>query len=480
MHTSEHKPEPSLGFKPIDTSNLKTGDVITSSDLASVSSPVITPATPLSTPSVSTIPVTEPTAESTKEPINPFIKSIEDLQIDILGKESEKAAQIGTATGGFREQLLDVNKQLRAQQLQAMKDEETALQRGETLGFASGEAARVARNNAFETFRLSSLSEALQGNITFAESQAEKAINVKYAEKEKQLRIARQNLIDNYDSLTPAQKKRADATLLAIDKEDAFVKQEKADQKEAQLKTLEYVGVADTKTLDQMSKATSALEVAQIAQSKGLTLKQNTFEQRLDPQGNLIELELDPQGRVIKQRVISKKEIVDGGVDGGKEVKPPTSAQRLAAGYAARLTDSNKIITEIGSKFTGFISRLGARLPQGLKTDDRQRFEQAQRNFINAVLRRESGAAIAESEFESARLQYFPQPGDSSAVLTQKRQNRELVARAMQLEAGSAFEELAGSALNLFDQDELSEINNIFGNTQTTTSSSFNPAQYFK
>lgn len=52
-------------------------------------------------------------------------------------------------------------------------------------------------------------------------------------------------------------------------------------------------------------------------------------------------------------------------------------------------------------------------------------FRQAQRNFLTAVLRRESGAQIAPSEFETGELQYFPRPGDDAATLEQKRQNRE-------------------------------------------------------
>lgn len=55
---------------------------------------------------------------------------------------------------------------------------------------------------------------------------------------------------------------------------------------------------------------------------------------------------------------------------------------------------------------------------------DYQRYDQAKRDFINAVLRRESGAVIAESEFANAERQYFPQPGDSKEVLDQKQANR--------------------------------------------------------
>ena len=66
-----------------------------------------------------------------------------------------------------------------------------------------------------------------------------------------------------------------------------------------------------------------------------------------------------------------------------------------------------------------------------MSTPQQQKVEQAQRDFINAVLRRESGAAIAESEFENARKQYFPAVGDSQAVIQQKSQNRQLATKGI-------------------------------------------------
>ena len=54
-----------------------------------------------------------------------------------------------------------------------------------------------------------------------------------------------------------------------------------------------------------------------------------------------------------------------------------------------------------------------------------QQAEQAQRDFINAVLRRESGAVISDSEFASARKQYFPQPGNDKDVIAQKARARQ-------------------------------------------------------
>ncbi len=116
--------------------------------------------------------------------------------------------------------------------------------------------------------------------------------------------------------------------------------------------------------------------------------------------------------------------------------KPLTAAQSLALGYGERMLQSSMIVDEIGSQFTGAVSLIGEKLPKLLKSEERQKYEQAQRNFINAVLRRESGAAIAPSEFASAELQYFPQPGDTEGTILQKKQNRDLVTKSVLRDGG--------------------------------------------
>ena len=65
-----------------------------------------------------------------------------------------------------------------------------------------------------------------------------------------------------------------------------------------------------------------------------------------------------------------------------------------------------------------------------------QRVEQAQRNFVNATLRQESGAAISDGEWINAKKQYFPQPNDDPAVIEQKRLNREQVVAGFETSSG--------------------------------------------
>lgn len=54
----------------------------------------------------------------------------------------------------------------------------------------------------------------------------------------------------------------------------------------------------------------------------------------------------------------------------------------------------------------------------------RQLADQAQREFIAAILRYDSGAAIPPAEFVTNAQTYFPQPGDSPEVIAQKAQSR--------------------------------------------------------
>lgn len=147
----------------------------------------------------------------------------------------------------------------------------------------------------------------------------------------------------------------------------------------------------------------------------------------------------DVNGRL---RFTDTQELVFPDVEAEEETGGFKATERLAAGFAQRTAESGAIITELGPEFTGVASRATGLVPRGLQSDDRQRFDQATRNFINATLRRESGAAIAPSEFASANLQYIPQPGDGQEVLAQKQRNRETISASLKLEAGDAFTQL--------------------------------------
>lgn len=147
----------------------------------------------------------------------------------------------------------------------------------------------------------------------------------------------------------------------------------------------------------------------------------------------------------------------DPNTKGAKLAKPPTEGQAKALMFGGRMAVADEVFKEmeaagvnrpgttkqLAQGVFGAVPLLGDSLAAGAgaatnwtQSAAQQQVEQAQRDFINAVLRRESGAAIAPSEFANAAQQYFPQPGDSSAVIRQKAINRKTAISGFKAEFG--------------------------------------------
>ena len=129
----------------------------------------------------------------------------------------------------------------------------------------------------------------------------------------------------------------------------------------------------------------------------------------------------------------------DGTVRIGGGVKKATEGQSKANIYATRMEASNKILDDLEGEGTELSSLLASGVPIAgnyLLDEDYRKYSQAQRDFINAALRQESGAVISEQEFANARQQYFPQPGDGPETIAQKRQNRIIAMEAIRDASG--------------------------------------------
>jgi hypothetical protein len=140
----------------------------------------------------------------------------------------------------------------------------------------------------------------------------------------------------------------------------------------------------------------------------------------------------------------------------------PTEQQANAYTFSTRMEKADKTLNDLEGKYNPLAisaksSPIVANIP-GAQTlinknmsPETQRAEQAQRDFVNAVLRRESGSAISQSEFDNARIQYFPQPGDSPQVLTQKAQNRRTAIEGIKKAAGSMNKSTQSNVVNFED-----------------------------
>lgn len=122
--------------------------------------------------------------------------------------------------------------------------------------------------------------------------------------------------------------------------------------------------------------------------------------------------------------------------------KPIALEQGKIATFADRMKEANKQIENLTDAQTNLVQKGLSNVPVAgnfLTTTEFKKADQARRNFINSVLRRESGAVISPEEFDNANKQYFPQPGDTPEVISQKSQNRQTVIDGFTREAGASY-----------------------------------------
>ena len=164
-------------------------------------------------------------------------------------------------------------------------------------------------------------------------------------------------------------------------------------------------------------------------------LNSNEFTQKVMPDGRVLLFNKQGQWKPVLDTngkpMISKPSAAD---------KPLNESQANSLMYGKRMQTSNKILEDLESKGVtrgSLLSKLPVvggsigNTPFVGNNEEQRKYEQAKRNFINAVLRKESGAVIADSEFDNAEKQYFPQIGDSEAVIKQKAANRRQVTNTM-------------------------------------------------
>ncbi|MCA8331893.1 hypothetical protein [Burkholderia cepacia] len=201
--------------------------------------------------------------------------------------------------------------------------------------------------------------------------------------------------------------------------------------------------------LDQHSKAIDQ----QLAQSQfNETQRHNQATEGIETRAqNMRALEFDAKNGVVVNKLTGQSTPVLG-ADG----KPISSSignlsgeQSNAVAFGARALDAQNMLRQLeaaGTTNTNPVYRAASGLPviggamggatNWLNSDQQQSYEQAKRNFVSAILRKESGAAIADSEFVNEDKKYFPQTGDSPATIEQKARARDLAIEALKAQAG--------------------------------------------
>ena len=196
---------------------------------------------------------------------------------------------------------------------------------------------------------------------------------------------------------------------------DAQIKGTDVDQDT--LMTLEQKNIQD--------KAAADIEKNKLDRSNKLTDIQNQREERKDAAAE----------RAAERK--NEREIA-------QDNKPQTEAQSKSEGFAHRLINADKYIsnpklveaaTSLRQETKGNVPLIG----NFLISSDKQSYDQAVLSFVNAKLRQESGAVIGDSEFVKAERQYFPRPGDSKELIQQKTSERKIAINDMIKSAGRNY-----------------------------------------
>jgi hypothetical protein len=156
-------------------------------------------------------------------------KAFNDLVAQISGKGTAQAnlqTQLGVTD--MTKQLADVNAQLAAKtgEFNSLIEQN----RGKAINsrIIGGTEDRLVRQKGIETGTLSSIAQAIQGNISTAKQTAEDTIAFQYAPLENELELKKMQLERAYDTFDASEKKRADQLLQVMNEQKAQITAEKA------------------------------------------------------------------------------------------------------------------------------------------------------------------------------------------------------------------------------------------------------------
>lgn len=155
-------------------------------------------------------------------------KAFNDLVAQISGKGKAQAdLQASLGVNDMTKQLSDINAQLAAKTGEFNSLIEQNRGRAINSRIIGGTEDKLVRQKGIETGTLSSIAQAIQGNISTAKQTAEDTIKFQYAPLEQELELKKIQLERAYDTFDASEKKRADQLLATIEAQKEQVAAEK-------------------------------------------------------------------------------------------------------------------------------------------------------------------------------------------------------------------------------------------------------------
>ncbi len=232
----------------------------------------------------------------------------------------------------------------------------------------------------------------------------------------------------NKETLSKSEDRAFQLKVNQLDQQYKTASENKKDIANIQLEALKNGVQIPANVLSELNDAKDASEATSILARNGITLE-NKLDSALK------------NANIANVRANTAKTMSESNVS----LKPASAQQITDAGYATRMAEANQVINENSDVFKTMnylkFKAVASNSPtaNAFLTPSEQQAGQAMKNFITAKLRKESGAAISQSEFDDARSVYFPQYGDSSEVIKQKENTRNSVIQNQAQLAGPAY-----------------------------------------
>lgn len=207
-----------------------------------------------------------------------------------------------------------------------------------------------------------------------------------------------------------------------------------------------YSTYAESKRLKAEQEAQAKLAELQLKQAQAEDFRETAPLKKQKYQAEIARIQSDAAMSPLKKRAlisqIQKNE--NEAIKSLRESTGPladkrTDTAKKAAGFSERMIEAEqnigKLPAGLGTENSAMFTGMGI-FPERLKGEQTKLREQAERNFITANLRLESGATIGDNEYQIERAKYFAMPGDTPAVLAQKAQSRQQAIRNLQMQGG--------------------------------------------
>ncbi len=364
-----------------------------------------------------------------------------------LGTKGAEQSKAEAAAGlpAFQSQLTDINGQIQALQKEALA---IPLQiQNDAIGVRSVAGSRplqetALRNNAIKALSLSAIAQTLQGNVALAQAQANKAIEAEFGPEQAKIEYLTKALDLNSAALNREDKKKADTLSIQLQ------------ERQRQLDTAKdnrniIIGWAAEASKNGASSYDINQALSSADPNQALQILRPYFADPNEKAQALADLDYKRAQTAAAYAAIglTKAQTTKAYADAQtKTLKPSTGAEKTNLGFYNRAKDAVENITPIETKLQQSLSKQGALqfFPNLFQSADQQVYRQAQRQFTEARLRKESGAAIPPAEYENDAKTYFLQPGDSAEVLKSKIAGRAQVLNSLGVSAGSAFDEYYG------------------------------------